>query len=176
MMDCWRFAGSSFPSNALIFWRATGAVYGAGPTILNWALAVAAAASEIELLSLVKALNADAAIDGILVQLPLPKGINAQRLLDLVDPRKDVDGLHPVNAGLLALGRPGALVACTPSGCMRLLALAGRNDIPVFLGRETPLSGNQEFPAEWRKASDELPGITLPEPNRDVEPRSAPDW
>jgi methylenetetrahydrofolate dehydrogenase (NADP+)/methenyltetrahydrofolate cyclohydrolase len=83
-----------------------------------------AATSEIELLSLVRALNADPAIDGILVQLPLPKGIDPQRVLDLVDPRKDVDGLHPVNAGLLALSRPGALVACTPSGCMRLLALA----------------------------------------------------
>jgi methylenetetrahydrofolate dehydrogenase (NADP+)/methenyltetrahydrofolate cyclohydrolase len=57
------------------------------------------------------------------VQLPLPKGIDAPRVLDLVDPRKDVDGLHPVNAGLLALSRTGALVACTPSGCMRLLAL-----------------------------------------------------
>ena len=70
-------------------------------------------------------LNDDAAIDGILVQLPLPKGIDERRVLDLVDHRKDVDGFHPVNAGLLALGRPGALVACTPSGCMRLLALAG---------------------------------------------------
>ena len=57
-----------------------------------------------------------------------------------------------------------------------LLALAGRNDIPVFLGRETPLSGSQEFPAEWRKASDELPGITLPEPARDVDPRGAADF
>jgi methylenetetrahydrofolate dehydrogenase (NADP+) / methenyltetrahydrofolate cyclohydrolase len=80
--------------------------------------------TEEELVSLVRALNDDAAIDGILVQLPLPKQIGGQRVLDLVDPRKDVDGLHPVNAGLLALSRPGALVACTPSGCMRLLALA----------------------------------------------------
>jgi methylenetetrahydrofolate dehydrogenase (NADP+) / methenyltetrahydrofolate cyclohydrolase len=80
--------------------------------------------TEEELVSLVRALNDDAAIDGILVQLPLPKQIGAQRVLDLVDSRKDVDGLHPVNAGLLALSRPGALVACTPSGCMRLLALA----------------------------------------------------
>jgi methylenetetrahydrofolate dehydrogenase (NADP+)/methenyltetrahydrofolate cyclohydrolase len=80
--------------------------------------------SEEELVSLIRVLNADAAIDGILVQLPLPAQIGAQRVLDLVDPRKDVDGLHPMNAGLLALSRPGALVACTPSGCMRLLALA----------------------------------------------------
>jgi methylenetetrahydrofolate dehydrogenase (NADP+)/methenyltetrahydrofolate cyclohydrolase len=80
---------------------------------------------EEELVALVRSLNDDPAIDGILVQLPLPKGIDAQRVLDLIDPRKDVDGFHPVNAGLLMLGRTGALVACTPSGCMRLLALAG---------------------------------------------------
>jgi methylenetetrahydrofolate dehydrogenase (NADP+)/methenyltetrahydrofolate cyclohydrolase len=79
---------------------------------------------EEELAVLVDKLNADDAIDGILVQLPLPKGINAERVLDRVDPRKDVDGFHPVNAGLLALGRSRGLVACTPSGCMRLIALA----------------------------------------------------
>jgi methylenetetrahydrofolate dehydrogenase (NADP+)/methenyltetrahydrofolate cyclohydrolase len=79
---------------------------------------------EEDLVSLVDRLNADDAIDGILVQLPLPKGVNAERVLDRVDPSKDVDGFHPVNAGLLALGRSGALVACTPSGCMRLIALA----------------------------------------------------
>jgi pyrimidine-specific ribonucleoside hydrolase len=70
-------------------------------------------------------------------------------------------------------------MAHVPAGgrnVLRLLALAGRNDIPVFLGRETPLSGSQEFPAEWRKASDELPGITLPEPVRDVDPRGAADF
>jgi methylenetetrahydrofolate dehydrogenase (NADP+)/methenyltetrahydrofolate cyclohydrolase len=79
---------------------------------------------EEDLVALVDRLNADDAIDGILVQLPLPKGVNAERVLDRVDPSKDVDGFHPVNAGLLALGRSGALVACTPSGCMRLIALA----------------------------------------------------
>src|SRR5579864_8967693 len=55
---------------------------------------------------------------------------------------------------------------------LRLLALAGRNDIPVFLGSENPLAGDQEFPAEWRLASDELPGIALPEPAHSAEPRS----
>jgi methylenetetrahydrofolate dehydrogenase (NADP+)/methenyltetrahydrofolate cyclohydrolase len=83
-----------------------------------------ASTSEQELTALVARLNADAAVDGILVQLPLPRHIDERRVLDRVDPRKDVDGFHPFNAGLLALGRPGALVACTPSGCMRLLALA----------------------------------------------------
>jgi methylenetetrahydrofolate dehydrogenase (NADP+)/methenyltetrahydrofolate cyclohydrolase len=60
-----------------------------------------------------------------LVQLPLPKGIDERRVLDEIDAAKDVDGFHPTNAGLLALGRPGALVACTPAGCMRLITLAG---------------------------------------------------
>jgi len=59
---------------------------------------------------------------------------------------------------------------------LRLLALAGRNDIPVFLGRDTPLSGSQEFPVESRRNSDELPGIVLPEPKRSVESRDAPDF
>jgi methylenetetrahydrofolate dehydrogenase (NADP+) / methenyltetrahydrofolate cyclohydrolase len=85
---------------------------------------LAASTSEEDLVALLGELNADAAIDGILVQLPLPKGIDAARVLDRVDPSKDVDGFHPVNAGLLALGRPGAFVPCTPLGCMRLIALA----------------------------------------------------
>ncbi len=59
---------------------------------------------------------------------------------------------------------------------MRLLELAGRRDVPVFLGRETPLSGNAEFPAEWRRTSDELPGVTLPEATRAVESRSAVEF
>lgn len=59
---------------------------------------------------------------------------------------------------------------------LRLLALAGRTDIPVFLGRETPISGNNEFPAEWRRASDELPGITLPDASRTPESRGAVDF
>ena len=70
-------------------------------------------------------------------------------------------------------------MAHVPAGgrnVLRLLALAGRNDIPVFLGSENPLSGSQEFPAEWRRASDELPGITLPEPKRSVDSRSAADY
>ncbi|WP_394820896.1 bifunctional methylenetetrahydrofolate dehydrogenase/methenyltetrahydrofolate cyclohydrolase FolD [Pendulispora albinea] len=83
-----------------------------------------AATPEDEVLALVQRLNADEATDGILVQLPLPKGLREQRILDAVSPAKDVDGFHPINAGLLASGRPG-LVPCTPRGCMRLLALAG---------------------------------------------------
>lgn len=70
-------------------------------------------------------------------------------------------------------------MAHVPAGgrnVLRLLKLAGRNDIPVFLGRATPLSGNQEFPAEWRRTSDDLSGINLPEPSRAVDPRSAADY
>jgi methylenetetrahydrofolate dehydrogenase (NADP+)/methenyltetrahydrofolate cyclohydrolase len=84
-----------------------------------------ASTSEQDLCALVRRLNDDPMVDGILVQLPLPEHLDPNRALDLVDYRKDVDGLHPLNAGLLSLGRPGGLVACTPAGCMRLLALAG---------------------------------------------------
>ena len=76
--------------------------------------------SEHDLLALVAALNADDAVDGILVQLPLPKHIAEAKILTAIDPDKDVDGFHPVNAGRLAIGLPG-LVPCTPFGCMILL-------------------------------------------------------
>jgi methylenetetrahydrofolate dehydrogenase (NADP+)/methenyltetrahydrofolate cyclohydrolase len=76
--------------------------------------------SEDELLNLVLELNADERVDGILVQLPLPKAINERRVIDTVDPAKDVDGFHPINAGRLASGLP-ALVPCTPFGCLYLL-------------------------------------------------------
>lgn len=75
------------------------------------------------LLGLIAELNADPSVHGILVQLPLPKGVDEQRVLRAVDPRKDVDGFHPDNLGLLMLGTP-RFVACTPQGCMRLIALA----------------------------------------------------
>jgi methylenetetrahydrofolate dehydrogenase (NADP+)/methenyltetrahydrofolate cyclohydrolase len=75
--------------------------------------------SEAELLALVGRLNADPAVHGILVQLPLPTQIDTQRVIAALDPAKDVDGFHPVNAGALATGLPG-LVPCTPLGCMRL--------------------------------------------------------
>jgi methylenetetrahydrofolate dehydrogenase (NADP+)/methenyltetrahydrofolate cyclohydrolase len=80
--------------------------------------------SQADLLAKVAQLNADPAVDGILVQLPLPKGLDSQAVVHAIDPRKDVDGLHPMNAGLLATGGVG-LRPCTPSGCMRLLAETG---------------------------------------------------
>jgi len=94
-----------------------------------------ASTSEAELLALVARLNADAAVDGILVQLPLPKQINADRVLQAIDPDKDVDGFHPINAGRLMIGQPG-LVPCTPSGCIMLLkevlpSLTGLNAVVV---------------------------------------------
>ena len=73
-----------------------------------------------ELMALVASLNADPAVDGILVQLPLPPQIDADAVLLTIDPDKDVDGFHPVNAGRLATGLPG-FVPCTPFGCVMLL-------------------------------------------------------
>jgi methylenetetrahydrofolate dehydrogenase (NADP+) / methenyltetrahydrofolate cyclohydrolase len=79
-----------------------------------------AGTGEAELLDLVDRLNRDEAVDGILVQLPLPAGIDDRAVTGAVDPAKDVDGFHPVNAGRLAVGEPG-LVPCTPLGCLMLL-------------------------------------------------------
>ena len=73
-----------------------------------------------ELEGVISGLNEDDAVDGILVQLPLPEGLDSERIVSSIDPAKDVDGLHPHNLGLLLLGRPG-LRPCTPSGIMRML-------------------------------------------------------
>ncbi|HEY2509672.1 MAG TPA: bifunctional 5,10-methylenetetrahydrofolate dehydrogenase/5,10-methenyltetrahydrofolate cyclohydrolase [Polyangiaceae bacterium] len=83
-----------------------------------------ATTSEADLLGQVARLNADDSTDGILVQLPLPNGIDASRVVAAVDPSKDVDGLHPTNAGLLASGK-AALVPSTPVGCLRLIRSSG---------------------------------------------------
>jgi methylenetetrahydrofolate dehydrogenase (NADP+)/methenyltetrahydrofolate cyclohydrolase len=77
-------------------------------------------ASQEELLAKVRELNADPNVDGILVQLPLPKGLNEDEVIATIDPDKDVDGFHPMNAGRLASGLPG-FVPCTPLGCIMLL-------------------------------------------------------
>src|SRR3954452_2270170 len=86
-----------------------------------------ASTSAAELHALVDRLNRDPAVDGILVQLPLPKHIPVDPLLESVDPAKDVDGFHPVNVGKLWSGR-SALVPCTPRGCLHLLRSA---EIPL---------------------------------------------
>jgi methylenetetrahydrofolate dehydrogenase (NADP+) / methenyltetrahydrofolate cyclohydrolase len=80
--------------------------------------------TQAELLALVKKLNADDTVDGILVQLPLPRHIDSSLVLETIDPAKDVDGFHAVNAGHLFQGRP-TLVACTPFGVMRMLEEIG---------------------------------------------------
>ena len=77
--------------------------------------------SEDELLKLIHSLNKNDQFHGILVQLPLPKQINSQRVLQTIDPKKDVDGFHPENVGLLSIGRP-RFVPCTPKGIMRILS------------------------------------------------------
>ncbi|MGJ3264357.1 MAG: bifunctional methylenetetrahydrofolate dehydrogenase/methenyltetrahydrofolate cyclohydrolase FolD [Salinarimonas sp.] len=96
-----------------------------------------ASTSQADLLALVAALNADDAVDGILVQLPLPPQIDAQAVIEAIAPDKDVDGFHPVNAGRLATGMPG-LVPCTPLGAAMLIASV-RPDIAgleaVVIGR-----------------------------------------
>ncbi|PAX07241.1 bifunctional methylenetetrahydrofolate dehydrogenase/methenyltetrahydrofolate cyclohydrolase FolD [Sphingomonas lenta] len=76
--------------------------------------------AQADLLALVDRLNADPEVDGILVQLPLPKHIDANKVITRIDPDKDVDGFHPVNAGRLATGLPG-FVPCTPFGCLMLI-------------------------------------------------------
>lgn len=81
-------------------------------------------AAEAEVVALVERLNRDETVDGILVQIPLPKGIRPEVVVAAIDPEKDVDGLTVHNAGRLVLGQPG-LRPCTPSGCMRLLQEVG---------------------------------------------------
>jgi methylenetetrahydrofolate dehydrogenase (NADP+)/methenyltetrahydrofolate cyclohydrolase len=96
-----------------------------------------ASTSEAVLLALVERLNADEAVDGILVQLPLPPQIDATRILCAIDPAKDADGFHPVNVGLIATGS-GGIVPCTPLGSMLLLESV-RSDLSgldaVIVGR-----------------------------------------
>lgn len=81
--------------------------------------------SQLDLLEIVRGLNSDARIHGILVQSPPPPHIDEKEIVLAIDPAKDVDGLHPVNVGKLAMGDPTALVSCTPLGCQRLLVESG---------------------------------------------------
>jgi methylenetetrahydrofolate dehydrogenase (NADP+)/methenyltetrahydrofolate cyclohydrolase len=93
-----------------------------------------------DLLGRVAEANADPAVDGLLVQMPLPSGLDSRRVLDAVDPAKDVDGFHPLNVGLLQQGRPH-LVPCTPAGIVELLR---RSSIPVA-GRRAVVVGRSEI-------------------------------
>ena len=96
--------------------------------------------SEAELLSLIATLNADDQVDGILVQLPLPKHIDPQRVIDAIDPAKDVDGFHAQNVGHLWSGGR-ALVPCTPYGCLMLL----RDALPSLAGAEAIVLGRSNI-------------------------------
>ena len=98
--------------------------------------------SEAELLALIAKLNADDTIDGILVQLPLPKHIDPQRVVAAIDPAKDVDGLHPQNVGHLWSGGPArALIPCTPYGCLLLL----RDVMPNLSGAAAVVLGRSNI-------------------------------
>ncbi len=92
----------------------------------SWTHTLAAETTQAQLLDLIAKLNRDPAVHGILVQLPLPKQIDAQAVIAAIDPAKDVDGFHPINAGKLSLGLP-AFVPCTPQGCMILIREAESN-------------------------------------------------
>jgi methylenetetrahydrofolate dehydrogenase (NADP+)/methenyltetrahydrofolate cyclohydrolase len=106
--------------------------------MLSFAHRLPADTAQDDLIALVERLNADPVVDGILVQLPLPKHLDELAVVSAIDPDKDVDGLHVVNAGRLASGLPG-LVSCTPLGCMMLIKhmlgdnLSGKN--AVVIGR-----------------------------------------
>ena len=101
---------------------------------------LSAETTEAQLLAKLAELNADDSVDGILVQLPLPRHIDTGRIIDAIDPAKDVDGLHPINAGLLAGGKNG-LVPCTPLGSMLLLKQA----LPSLSGLDAVVIGRSEL-------------------------------
>jgi methylenetetrahydrofolate dehydrogenase (NADP+)/methenyltetrahydrofolate cyclohydrolase len=96
--------------------------------------------SEAELLALIAKLNGDPSIHGILVQLPLPPQIDPNKVIEAVDPNKDVDGFHPTNAGRLALGLP-SLVPCTPLGCIKLAKIVH----PSLAGLEAVIVGRSNI-------------------------------
>ncbi|MFM7780758.1 MAG: bifunctional methylenetetrahydrofolate dehydrogenase/methenyltetrahydrofolate cyclohydrolase FolD [Alphaproteobacteria bacterium] len=140
--------------------------------------------TEAALLAEIARLNADPAVDGILVQLPLPAHIRAEAAIAAVDPAKDVDGFHPLNAGRLAAGEPG-LVPCTPRGVMHLLAesgvalrgaralvlgrsqIVGRPMAQLLLGADCAVtiahSRTRDLPAECRRAEILIAAAGRPE-------------
>jgi methylenetetrahydrofolate dehydrogenase (NADP+)/methenyltetrahydrofolate cyclohydrolase len=135
---------------------------------------LAADTGQPELLDLIARLNGDPAVNGILVQLPLPDQINADAVIDALDPTKDVDGFHLTNVGRLAAGRTDGLVPCTPQGCVMLLkdalgdltglhaVIVGRSNIVgkpmahLLLGENCTVtvahSRTRDLPAETRRA------------------------
>ena len=142
-----------------------------------------ASASETELLALIDGLNADPSVSGILVQLPLPRHIDAAKVVERIDVRKDVDGFHPYNVGRLVLKTP-TLRPCTPYGCMRLIAetgadLAGKHAVVIgqsnIVGRPMALellmarctvtichSATRDLPGLVRQADIVVAGVGRP--------------
>jgi methylenetetrahydrofolate dehydrogenase (NADP+)/methenyltetrahydrofolate cyclohydrolase len=140
--------------------------------------------TELELLALVDDLNRDAAVDGILVQLPLPDHIDSSRIISAIHPDKDVDGFHPVNAGRLATGLDG-FVPCTPLGCLRLLQstlgdisgaealvigrsnIVGRPMASLLIGASATVtvahSRSRDLPALTRRADIVIAAVGRPE-------------
>ena len=140
--------------------------------------------SQAALLHQIEALNADAAVDGILVQLPLPPHLDSAAVIEAVDPAKDVDGFHPINVGRLASGRPG-LVPCTPLCVMRLLAhanvvlagakalvlgrsaIVGRPMVALLLAADATVtiahSRTRDLPEECRQAEILIAAVGRPE-------------
>src|ERR1051325_7580977 len=112
-------------------------------------LTIPTSVSTEELLAEVQKLNADNSIDGILVQLPLPKQINKHAILEGVDPKKDVDGFHSSNVGSLVLGHE-TLVACTPLGVMELLR---RSNVKIEGANAVVLGGSAEVGKQIGRAS-----------------------
>jgi methylenetetrahydrofolate dehydrogenase (NADP+)/methenyltetrahydrofolate cyclohydrolase len=108
--------------------------------MLSFEHKLAAETPEADILALVARLNADDRVDGILVQLPLPRHIDARKVLDAIDPAKDVDGFHPINAGRLAIGEH-ALVPCTPAGCLIL----ARSVAPRLTGLDAVIVGRSNI-------------------------------
>ena len=106
------------PASAVYVRSKTKAAIEAGVDVRDHKLP--ATVKQAELMSIIKALNEDATIDGILVQMPLPASLDSDAVIRAIDPAKDVDGLHPLSLGYLAQGRP-VFIPCTPKGCMRLL-------------------------------------------------------
>ena len=111
-----------------------------GVGMQSFAYDLPADVSEPALLELIDRLNADRAVNGILVQLPLPKHIEAEHVIERIDPRKDVDGFHPYNIGRLVLKMP-VLRPCTPYGCMRLLEETGES----LIGRHAVIIGQSNI-------------------------------
>jgi methylenetetrahydrofolate dehydrogenase (NADP+)/methenyltetrahydrofolate cyclohydrolase len=149
-----------------------------------------AATTQAVLLETIQSLNDDPAVDGILVQLPLPREIDPQAVIEAIDPAKDVDGFHPVNVGHLADGRP-FLVPCTPLGVMKLLraaniptrgartlvlgrsAIVGRPMASLLLTADATVtiahSRTRDLPAECRRADILIAAVGKPE-------MVQPDW